>query len=317
MIKKILLTLLCIFIGCVFLLSGFSKGGFPFFRAYSSPIEPFELTFVDIGVANWKTAPFIARLMIGFEFFIGLLLVFNIKLRKWAYRLGIFLLAIFSIYLILLMAFAGDKGNCGCFGTVFVMTPGWALVKNIIMLGVLILLYKFHEGWNNKFATVLLWASLIAAVALPFIWNPIELNYSEAYLNRPADNYPLELDSLYNHAMLNVPPRTLSKGKHIIAFMSLTCKHCRIASKKMRIMHESNPNIPFYFVLNGDKDKLQPYFEDTQTEDIPHCMLLGHPFIYLAGTAMPTILFVNNSIVEHDVNYMELDQAEIEKWMKE
>jgi hypothetical protein len=38
--------------------------------------------------------------------------------------------------------------------------------------------------------------------------------------------------------------------------------------------------------------------------------------VYLAGTNMPAIYMVNNSMVEHDVNYMDLDQEEIEKWMK-
>ena len=30
---------------------------------------------------------------------------------------------------------------------------------------------------------------------------------------------------------------------------------------------------------------------------------------------MPAIYMVNNSVVEHDVNYIDLDQGEIEKWL--
>lgn len=82
-------------------------------------------------------------------------------------------------------------------------------------------------------------------------------------------------------------------------------------------MHERNPDISFYFVLNGDEENLKPFFEDTHTETIPHCMLLGKSFVYLAGMDMPTIYLVNNSVVEHWVNYIDLDQAEIEKWMKQ
>jgi hypothetical protein len=36
----------------------------------------------------------------------------------------------------------------------------------------------------------------------------------------------------------------------------------------------------------------------------------------LAGTNMPAIYLVNNSIVEHDVDYMSLDQGELEEWLK-
>lgn len=316
MTKKIFFTILCCFLGFVFILSGFTKGGFPFLRFLSSPIEPFELTFVDLGIGNWKTAPFIARLMIGFEFFIGVLLIFNIKLKKIAYRLGIFILVVFSIYLVMLM-FAGNSKNCGCFGEVFVMTPFWALVKNVIMLATFFLLYKYHDGWNNKFATVLFWLSLIASISLPFIWNPVELSYSESYLNKPEDNFKLELDTLYNNARMNVPPKTLSTGKHVIAFMSLTCPHCRIASKKMRIIRERNPEISFYFVLNGKEEKLKNYFDDTHADNIPYCMLGGRPFVYLAGTELPAIYLVNNGVVEHNLDYMRLDQTELENWMKE
>ena len=185
------------------------------------------------------------------------------------------------------------------------------------MLIILILLYKFYNGWGiGKFANGLYIISCVAAGALPFILNPVELNYSEAYLNKPEDNYKLELDSLYVKAKLTVPPKTLSQGKHIIAFMSLTCPHCRIASKKMHIMYEHNPNIPFYFVLNGDEENLNPFFDDTHTGDIPHCMLLGKNFVFLAGTNMPAIYLVNNSMVEHDVNYIDLDQKEVESWLE-
>jgi hypothetical protein len=46
-------------------------------------------------------------------------------------------------------------------------------------------------------------------------------------------------------------------------------------------------------------------------------MLGARPFVYLAGLELPTLYLVNNSVVEHWVNYMELDQDEIEKWLSE
>ena len=294
--------------GAVFIFSGYTK---------LYPIEPFEYTFVDIGIVNWQIAPFVARLLIALEFFIGGLLLFNISLRKIAYKLGISILLLFCVYLILLILYSGNKGNCGCFGTYIVMTPLQALIKNIIMLALFFVLYKYYNGWelNKKwyFLNTVLFAS---TCAMPFILNTVELNYSEAYLNKPEENFKIELDSLYHNAKLNSPPKDLSKGKHIIAFMSLTCPHCRIAANKIRIIHERNPKIPFYFVLNGEDKNLQPFFENTHTEDIPHCILLGRSFVYLAGLNMPAIYMVNNSIVEHNVNYIDLDQGEIEKWMK-
>ncbi len=309
MLKKIAGIFFCILMGAVFFFSAFTK---------LAPIEPFEYTFVDLGFINWHMAPFIARLMIGAEFFIAILLVLNINLRKITYKLSIGMLVFFSIYLILLIAIVGNKGNCGCFGTYFEMTPFQALLKNGAMILILLVLYKYHAGWelNTKYRFVIPLLFVVSFV-MPFILNPVELNYSEAYLKKQEDSYKLELDSLYNNATLNIPPKTLSQGKHVIAFMSLTCIHCRVAAKKIRIISERNPEIPFYFVLNGDDKKyLKPFFEDTHTENIPHCILKGRPFIFLAGPGIPSIYLVNNSIVEHDVNYLELDQEELEKWLK-
>jgi len=79
MFKKIILGLLCVLMSAVFIFSGYTK---------LYPIEPFEYTFVDLGFINWQIAPFIARILIGLEFFIGILLLLNLGLRKIAYRSG-------------------------------------------------------------------------------------------------------------------------------------------------------------------------------------------------------------------------------------
>src|SRR3989344_4296004 len=263
MVKKIFLTTLCSLMGAVFIYSGWTK---------LFPIEPFEYTFVDLGFINWQVAPFVARILIGFEFLIGVLLLFNLNLRKITYKLAIWTLVIFCVYLILLIALVGNKGNCGCFGDTIKMTPLQALIKNIMMLTIFFILHKFHEGWEIPKKLSLLTTFIFTAVLVfPFVRNPIELNYSAAYLNKDTQNFKLELDSLYNNATLNIPPKTLSEGKHVVAFMSMTCPHCRIAAKKMRIIQERNPQLPMYIVLNGKDEKLKPFYDDTHAEKIPHC----------------------------------------------
>lgn len=294
--------------GAVFVFSGYTK---------LFPIEPFEYTFVDIGIFNWQVAPFIARLLISCEFLIGILLILNLQLRKVAYKFGIALLVFFCIYLVLLMTISGNEGNCGCFGSYFEMTPLQALIKNIVMLAIFFLLYKFHEGWElNAKMNFLISAPYAVALFLPFVLNPVALDYSQSYLNRPDSNFKLELDTLYKYAKLNKPPQELSSGKQVIVFMSLTCPHCRIAANKIRIIERRNPKIPFYFVLNGDESDLKGFYDDTHTQKIPSCILLQPHFVFLSRTTnLPIIYLVNNSTVEGEVNYMDLDQNEIEKWL--
>lgn len=293
--------------GFVFLYSGYTK---------LNPIEPFEYTFVDLGISNWFLAPFIARFMIGLELFIGFLLIMGLFLKRFTLKLTVISLIIFCIYLGLIMIYQGNHGNCGCFGTAIIMTPLQALVKNAIMLVICIILYVFYDGFNyQKAGKWLLGAALLFSLALPHVLNGINLNYSEAYLTKKGDSFFLELDSVYKGAKIHTPPKTLSTGKHIMAFMSMTCSHCRIAAKKLRLIKEKNQAIPIYFVLNGEYANIQPFFDDTKARNIDFCVLNGKNFMYLAGQSLPAIYLVNQSLVEHQVNYMELDQTEIEKWL--
>ncbi|MEO8760595.1 MAG: MauE/DoxX family redox-associated membrane protein [Bacteroidia bacterium] len=306
MLKKIILAVICALMGGVFVFSAYTK---------LYPVEPFEFTFVELGL-SWQMAPFIARFLIGFELLIGVLLILNIQLKKITYKLGIITLLIFCIYLLLQIVIAGNTGNCGCFGTTIQMTPLQALLKNIGMLIVFLGLYKLHDGWNyGKASKFIIIGLFLTSLILPFILNPVKLDYSEAYLSAPEKNFKIPLDTLYDNALVNTPPQELRKGKYIISFMSLTCKHCRIAAKKIHIINQKNPNIPFYCVLNGKPEDLKGFFDDTQISNLPYCMLKGSHFIYLAGLSWPAIYLMNNSVVENKVNYIILDQTEIEKWL--
>jgi hypothetical protein len=306
---KIFFIISSVLLGLLFIYSGYTK---------LFPIEPFEYTFVDLGVANWGTAPFIARFMIGLEFFIGIMLVFNLYLKRFTLKLTIATLVFFTVYLIIMILTSGNNGNCGCFGTAIVMSPAQAILKNVIMLGFCFLLLKFHAGY--EFGSLSKWLSIAlacTAFALPHILNYVDLDYSQAYLNKPEDHFDLPLDSLYKDAAINVPPQSLKKGKQIIAFLSASCSHCRIAAKKLRLMKEKNPELPIYMVINGEDLKFKQFFEDTKADNLPYCRLNGRNFVYMAGVTLPMIYLVNNSIVETNVNYMELDQDQIEKWLNQ
>jgi hypothetical protein len=305
--KKILLSVISVLLGGIFIFSACTK---------LFPVEPFEYTFVDLGLSNWQLAPFIARLFIALEFLIGVLLILNIRLKQLTYKLGMATLIVFSVYLILQLIISGNKGNCGCFGTTIYMSPLKALIKNVAMLAIFIALYVSHGGFSfGKFSKLIVVAVTIISFALPFILYPVQLSYAEAYLNKPENNFNLPLDTLYKNATLNQPPKTLGKGKQVILFFSLTCSHCRIAAKKVRTINKLNPNIPFYMVLNGKKENLSAFFDDTHTENIQHCMLNGSAFVYLAGVVLPVIYLVDNGVVQHQVDYIQLNQHELENWL--
>lgn len=307
-IWTILSILLSIFLGGIFIFSGYTK---------LYPIEPFEYTFVDLGIATWDTAPFVARLLIGLEFCCGALLIINFRLRRLTLPLVAGLLVVFCIYLTGILLTKGNNGNCGCFGEYLTMTPLAAIAKNIGMLLLCGLIYAMTVPMKDRYMRFLAGALCIAGLALPFILNVVNLDDARN-MQPQAVNYKVPLDLLYTSANpTNIPPAIeLRRGKHIIAYLSLTCPHCRIAAQKIHVLHKENPAIPFYLVLNGKKELYEPYLRDYGLTDIPHQLFLGpDEFIKMAGATLPQILWVNNSIVEKKGNYFQLTRSALEAWM--
>jgi hypothetical protein len=308
-LKQIIAILISISLGLVFIYSGYTK--------LIPVIETFEFTFVDIGIANWYTAPIIARLLVGLEFFLGLLLILNYNLKRFTIPFTIGLLAFFVFYLVIQIFINGNHGNCGCFGEHLKMTPLQAIIKNIIMIAGGILVYVLFEGWKIRYNKLLLSFIGVSTILVPFIINPIDYTYTSNNLDEKV-NYPLELNLLYqpeDTSKVEIPKIELRKGKHIIAFMSLTCPHCRIAAKKFRIIKKNNNEIPIYFVLNGDKSKYKTFIEDTRANNIPSSFCLGKTFVNLAGTTLPRIYYLDNGIITKKVDYYELNQYNIEDWL--
>lgn len=307
MIKKILLTTLTSLLGLFFIFSGLVK---------LYPVEFFELTFVDIGVSSWFTAPFVARILISIEVILGLFLLFNFQLIKFTYKATLLLLGIFTIYLTVLLFAKGNNGNCNCLGSFFPLTPLESIIKNIVLILITLVLYRFHKGFDWKFKKAIFMVFILLGLIIPYALNPVDLGYS-AQFDEEKVNYKLDLDLIYNDAKTIKPSEDVRKGKWIISFMSLTCQHCRIGAYKFHILKKRNPKLPIYLFLNGEEKNLAPFFEETNTNDIPHSLFLGaNNFMKLSGPFLPAIYFVNNSIVEKKIKYYNLYQSDIEQWIE-
>ena len=309
-VKRIIAIILSVGLGLIFIYSGYTK--------LDPVIETFEFTFVDIGVANWYTAPIIARLLIGLEFFLGLLLIANYNLKKFTLPFTIGLLIFFIIYLSIQIIASGNHGNCGCFGEHLKMTPLQAIIKNIFMILACVVVYFLYDGWKISRNKELLSFICVTALTLPFLFNPVDYAYTSNNLDEKV-NYPLELNLLYqpeDTAKVEIPKVDLRKGKHVLAFVSLTCPHCRIAAKKFRIIKKNNPELPIYFILNGERKKYKDFIDDTHADNIPSSYCLGKTFVNLAGTDLPRIYYLDNGILVKKVDYYELSQYNIEDWLK-
>ncbi len=313
---KSLLILLSVVTGATFLYSAWTK---------VLPIQPFEYTMVEYLHLPWLVAAIAARFMVGLEAALGGLMVLHLfGNKKGILKLAFGLLVAFSVYLVWLWATAGNDINCGCFGDDIWMSPSVSLVKNGVLLLFTGILIRYQNGLTFKWSETTTTCLLAAGIALPFILFPFSAG-EPGWLKKGG--YKLDLAPLYapikdDTAALRVPypetpPMDVAKGKYIIAFLSPSCEHCRIAARKMALMKRDDPSIPFFVVIGGIASDLTDYWKQTKAQNLPYMRLHRDPFLQYTGGVFPQILWVNNGTVEAKSTYNSLNQREIEKWMKQ
>lgn len=305
--KNILFILLSVAIGVVFIFSAWSK---------IPTLEQFGWIIVENTFLGWNSAEVVARLLIGLEFFLGLLFISCFRIRKIAVPLSFITLFIFSAYLVMIFIQHGNNTNCGCFGEVLPMTPLASLVKNAVLLVAIYILHFIKSEWRLPYDRWIVFGAAAITLSLPFMLSIPDFFF--LYDKPKIEHEPIPLSLLYTSKTNKAPEQELRKGKHIIAFMSLTCEHCRKAAKKMRIMHEKHPEIPFYFVLNGDSTNLPDFMEDTKSEQIPHTLFNGvEQFVAMAGKkGVPSIKWMEDTTEIKHTNYIILKDHDVLEWLK-
>ena len=315
-LKRITGLILLLALSATFFYSAYSKSGISFQGFHlvenDSSFDSFQWTFLDMGISSMLVAGIIARVMIGFEFLLALLLLCHVFLRAFTYKAIIAILAVFIVYLLIILLKQGNSGNCGCFGNKLEMKPLTAIWKNLVMIGVTVLLMFIYPVKPYKYQEYLIMLLSLVAFSLPFAVNFI-------YTGTNPDKYlkPLDLGLLYKYAP--APSVELRTGKHIIAFMSLTCPHCKKAAYLLQIIHNEHPDIPMFMVLAGADSFKQKFFDETHAEHVPYLYYRhSQEFLKLAGPGVPAIFWVNNGIAEYKSTYAyyQLDPMYMEQWLK-
>lgn len=305
-IKRTVGLLLLLALSGTFLFSGWSK-------IYSdNAFDNFQWTFIDLGIDSVLAAGIIARAMIGFEFMLGLFLLGHVFLRKFTYKAIVGVLVVFIIYLLLVIAKQGNTGSCGCFGDKLAMTPLQAIWKNVAMIAATVVLMFIYPVKPYRFQEYVVMFLCLLSFSAPFVMNGIALGTAPVKYSDQID-----LNLLYKYD--DKPSVDLRQGKHIIAFMSLTCPHCKKAAYLLQIIHRKHPEIPVYMVLSGHPDQKKDFFDETHAEDVPYSLYMHmEEFTQLAGPGVPAIYWFNNGKVEYKSKYAyyQLDPEFMLNWMK-
>ncbi len=275
-----------ILLGSMFVFSGIIK---------LYPIETFELSFVDLGVASWSVAPFMARLLISVEIGVGALLILGVWQRRML-QIALGLLSVFTLYLIYLLLAKGNDMNCGCFGEAIPMTPLESLLKNMIFAGVGSWLL-----WRLEFSALKSWKKwtgygiIGVAIATPFILYPVLL---EQNVHAATEPFELDITDIPKH-VIDGDTIALNEGEAIVAFLSVSCKHCKNVAYKLSIAQEKYdlPRIVTIFI--GKEEKL-PEFWKASNSEFPHVFFKDKRVFKITSGKFPTIMHLQDGkVINH------------------
>ena len=241
-----------ILISALFLLSAVAK-------LYPTPLYGITKVFeegqlIPMGFSS-DFAPFLSRLIIGFEFFIAFAILQSHYIKKLVIPSTILLLSVFCIDLAIDI-FGGVDENCGCFGQLIPMTPMEAFIKNIFTILLLLFIYR-NVTDREKSSFLLLFNGYLIISVLMFSLLPIATNSS----NKQVSSFSSYVDSDFD----------INNGKKILCFFDAGCDHCMDAAKSLTELATNNNSFPDVHIV----------FSDTEEDKIPEFLkYAGSEFSY-------------------------------------
>lgn len=135
----ILLGFSRIFVGALFIFSGFIKANDPTGFGYKLQ-EYFHVFHTDF-LNDYST--WIAIVICGFEIAMGVFLLLGIYRKTVAW--GLLLLIIFFTFLTFYSAFFEVVSSCGCFGDAIPLTPWESFGKDLVLLVFILIIFKYRN----------------------------------------------------------------------------------------------------------------------------------------------------------------------------
>lgn len=275
------------------------------------PVEPVELYVYSLGLTSWDLTAYLVRLLIGFEFFLGLLII-SMQWRELVLKVTIGIVSTLTIFLLYNAIFTSTD-NCFCFGEVLPMTPEQSIGKNILMLILALALLRTSISKVLPYQKLIVSLLFAVNISFPFIVN-IPDSWMDTEFSQDGEEkmlYPIEL-------MPENTRENLSKGKHIVCFFSVHCSVCQMAGQKLTIMDERiEEHLPISYFFYGEEEEVDDYWNESKSFKYPNQFLDSKTFFTLSGRSLPTVYLINDGVVKNIMGYREIMESTITDFMNE
>jgi len=253
------------------------------FSAYTKFVGPgfFEITLIDQGLLSSRgQAQHAARLIIGFELTLGLLMILPYYTKQLMATASLILVG-FTLHLSYLWA-VGDTENCGCFGEMISMSPAASIAKNVMMLVVSVWLWIKGESKPTS-KTILLGG---AAILISSMWSFLPIPNQGEF---PTNDY----------TSFTYSGRTdLSSGEKMIAILNLDCEHCQELSEELGKLQKENLLPDTYALYFKEGETTVDRFEKKTNSVFPYTEIDMNTFFDLIGENPPRVYILNNGAID-------------------
>jgi hypothetical protein len=329
-------------LGTLFILSAVSK---------LIPIEAFDLTIVNQGIAGWDLAPYLSRLIISVELFLGICFFINPFVKKIAVPFSLLLLLAFCVHLIFLISTGSGGKNCGCFGELIPMSSVEALIKNVVLIGMLYLLQKyFHYSQKINYSFAFAVFSLVfAGMFLIFQVKPYNIPAKDETQIQSIDSSKTispsvtkeKNDSLKSKEELSIVDKSgepnkstmekvqsvfasfrdfsgnqrvnLDDGIKLVCLFSLDCEDCMQTAFKLGQAKNEWANFPpLYILFLGEEEQVNNFFDAAATT-FPYKIISPQTFFPLIKNYPPRIVLLRNGNIVGDWGYENFSLEEVRK----
>lgn len=268
-------------------------------------IDKFELYVYSYNFLTLGASYVLARLLIAFEFLLGVALVVNLY-NRYVLPLAMLTLVGFTLFLGYAVVL-GRTDNCHCFGDYVKFNPTQSIIKNIIFM-VVVLLCKGTPNFNFR----LKWYVLTLCAIVPFVG---------VFILSPPDNmvdYSVPIKNNVNEELLRdyIQPNgvldtlEIGNGRKMVGFYSPNCKYCKLSARKINTVQQRGdiPTENIITVFGGEKKSLDEFYKETETTPLQPIFLDVDLFLPLTLGRFPVVLLLEDGKVEYAFQYRSIDE---------
>lgn len=267
-------------------------------------IDAFELYVFGLEIFSLNVSFFFVRLLLAFEFSMGVALLSN-QYRRLVDFLAYGILAVFSVFLIVQIA-NGYSGNCQCMGDSIDVPPATSLLKNIILA---LLLFASSRGCRFSLKYAQWWLPLQAVVVIAFI-----------FIISPPDTFAQERkmdvhkDGLERFVAQNPQIQQAFKRQPtvMLCLFSTTCHVCQFSAKKMQLLADKYkvPHDCIFELFVGSDVQRRKFYTKSHSQQYPFVLLSPEAF-WSMTRAVPVFVIYRNGKMTDQFSYRTLSEERI------